>query len=76
MVGQIGGLLFGFVGSVIFSIDSITEFQQTEVCLGVFVLLAAIAAVCSFFVKEELKRLLYSRGSTPDSLRESNEYSY
>jgi MFS family permease len=76
MTGQVGGLLFGFIGSVIFSIDAISEYQQTEACLAMFVLLAFIAALCSFFIKEDLKRLMYSRGSSPDLLRESNEYSY
>jgi hypothetical protein len=59
MSGQITGLIFGFVGSLAFTIKSISDYHQTQICLAIYILLCAIAAVFSIFLKEDLKRARY-----------------
>lgn len=59
MSGQITGLLFGFTGSLAFTINSLSDYSQTQVCLAIYISLCAIAAVLSIFLKEDLRRLKY-----------------
>ena len=59
MSGQITGLLFGFTGSLAFTIKSLSDYSQTQVCLAIYITLCGIAAALSLFLKEDLRRSKY-----------------
>jgi hypothetical protein len=67
MSGQVSAMFFGFIGTTIFTIETISTYQQMQVCLAMFALLALFASICSVFIKEDLRRVQYSKNSTPNS---------
>jgi len=56
-----GGFIFGLLCSIVYSLE-IAPFQQTQINLALFALLAFIASFSSLFIKENLRRLAYAEG--------------
>jgi len=73
--GHAGGLIAGFIATEIFTIQGLSDVNQAQICLTFFVVLCLASAVCSMFVKEDLRRLMFSKLNNATRVNISEEIS-